>query len=244
VRNIKLIIEYDGTNYHGWQRQKNALTVQGVIEDAIFSLTKEKVSLIGASRTDEGVHALGQVANFYTNSKIPPEMFSYALNSVLPDDIVIKESSEVDYNFHSRYLAKGKKYRYIIYNHKHPSALLKNYSMHVPYELNFEEMAKASQFFKGKYDFTSFKASGSSAKTSIRTIWETSLVKKDNLIIFEICGDGFLYNMVRIIAGTLIDVGLGKITSEDIISIIEAKDRNKAGKTAPPQGLYLVEIYY
>lgn len=244
LRNIKLTIEYDGTNYHGWQSQKNAVAVQDVIENAIAKLTGKECNLIGSSRTDEGVHAIGQVANFLTDSRIPADKFSFALNSILPDDIVIKDSREVSLDFHSRYSAKGKKYRYLIYNSRQPSALLKNRAMHVSQELDFEAMARAAEYFKGKHDFTSFRASGSSVKTSERTIWDASFSKNGEIISFEISGDGFLYNMVRIIVGTLVYVGIGKISASDIPSIMEAKDRAMAGKTAPPQGLYLVEVYY
>jgi len=244
MHNVKLIIEYDGTNYHGWQSQINARTVQDVVQEAIRKLTGEQCNLIGSSRTDVGVHALGQVANFYTSSTIPPERFSYALNSILPDDIVIKQSEEVDTDFHSRYCAKGKKYRYLIYNCPQPSALMRNRAYHVPYELDLQLMHQAAVHFLGKHDFSSFRASGSSVKTSERTIFHVSLKKDENLISFEIAGDGFLYNMVRIIAGTLVDVGRGRIAPHDIPSIINSRNRDKAGKTAPPQGLYLVEVYY
>jgi tRNA pseudouridine38-40 synthase len=244
MRNVKLIIEYDGTNYHGWQSQINALTVQDVIQEAIKKLTGEQCSLIGSSRTDVGVHAMGQVANFHNTSTIPPERFSYALNSVLPDDIVIRKSEEVDTNFHSRYCAKGKKYRYLIYNCTQPSALMRNRAYHVPCKLDLQLMQQAALHFLGKHDFSSFRASGSSVKTSERTIHHVSVKKDENLISFEISGDGFLYNMVRIIAGTLVEVGRGRIAPDDIPSIICSRNRSKAGKTAPPQGLYLVEVYY
>lgn len=255
MRNIKLTIEYDGTNYHGWQIQENAITVQGVLKKAIEKLTGEECNLIGTSRTDVGVHALGQVANFMTSSKIPPDKFSYALNSMLPEDIVVRESREVPPDFHSRFSAKGKKYKYLIYNSQKPSALLRNRAAHVYLPLNIEAMKKASFYFLGRHDFSAFRASGSDAKTSERTITEVSLrtcsdcllgqaVDGPSLIEFEISGDGFLYNMVRIIAGTLIYVGNGKINADDIPAIIESRDRTKAGKTAPAHGLYLAEIYF
>jgi len=244
MRNIKFTIEYDGTNYHGWQSQINAVAVQDVITDAIKKLTGEDCNLIGAGRTDVGVHALGQVANFVTESRIPAERFSYALNSILPEDIVIKKSEEANPDFHSRYSAKGKKYRYLIYNSIHPSALLRNRVYHVSFNLDFDSMQKASDFFLGMHDFSAFKASGSSVKTSERTITGVHLAKSEDIITFEIEGDGFLYNMVRIIAGTLVEVGAGKIQPEAIPEIIKSRDRNKAGKTAPAHGLYLIEVYY
>ncbi len=244
MRNIKLVIEYDGTSYHGWQSQNNALAVQDVIEKAIMTLTGEKCKLIGSGRTDAGVHAIGQVANFITNSKIPPEKFSYALNNILPDDIVIKSSEQVPGSFHARYSAIGKKYRYVIYNSRQRSALLRNRAYFVPYDLDIPSMEKAMKYFVGTHDFAAFKAADSTEKSSIRTITDTWLKKEGEIVTFEIAGDGFLYNMVRIIAGTLVEVGMGKIAADDIPHIIESRDRRKAGRTAPPHGLYLVEVYY
>lgn len=244
MKNIKLIIEYDGSNYHGWQSQINASAVQDIIRKAIMRLTGEECTLIGSGRTDAGVHAYGQVANFHTDSSIPSEKFSYALNSLLPKDIVIRGSSEVNDDFHSRFSAKGKKYRYVIYNSEFPSALLRNRAFHVTNFLDFDEMYKAVCFFKGTHDFSAFKASGSSVKTPIRTITDITLERRDSTIVFEIAGSGFLYNMVRIIVGTLLEVGTGKIKSDSIPEIINSRDRNKAGKTAPPQGLFLIEVYY
>ncbi|WP_265446594.1 tRNA pseudouridine(38-40) synthase TruA [Acetivibrio straminisolvens] len=244
MRNVKLIIEYDGTNYHGWQKQKNAKTVQDTIESAIKGLTGEKAELTGASRTDFGVHALGQVANFKTDSNIPGDRFSYALNRILPDDIVIIESQEVSPDFHARFKSKGKKYRYLIYNSRFPSAILRNRAFHVSYKLDFESMKKAASYFLGTHDFSSFRASGSSVKTSVRTMTDVLLERDDKIIKFEISGDGFLYNMVRIMVGTLVDVGMGRINDDDIPKIIESKNRKSAGRTAPAEGLYLVEVYY
>lgn len=244
MRNIKLIIEYDGTGYHGWQSQTNAVTVQDIIEKAIIKLTGEECGLIGSGRTDAGVHAIGQAANFSTNSNIPPSKFSYALNNILPDDIVIKSSGEVSPDFHARYSAKGKKYRYIIYNSGQRSALLRNRAYFVPCPLNFDSMESAAACFMGTHDFAAFRASDNSVKSSIRTISGIRIDKRDDTITFEIAGNGFLYNMVRIIAGTLVEVGMGRIPADAIPSIIESLDRRKAGRTAPPQGLYLLEVYY
>lgn len=244
MKNIKLTIEYDGTNYHGWQVQPNAITVQQIVKEAIEKLTKEDINLIGASRTDEGVHAYGQVANFSTNSTILPEKFSYAINSFLPEDIVIVKSELVDEDFHSRYDTKGKKYRYIIYNREMKSALLNNRAYHVRKKIDVNIMKEAAKFLVGKHDFSSFKSSGGSAKTSVRTIHDIVIEEKDDMITIEVSGDGFLYNMVRIIAGTLVEFGVEKRNPSDMLDILESKDRRKAGKTAPSQGLYLVEIYY
>lgn len=244
MRNIKLTIEYDGTNYHGWQSQINAKSIQDEITLAINKLTGEDCKLIGASRTDLGVHAFGQIANFMTASTIPTEKFAFALNTILARDISVKMSEEVSLDFHSRYSSIGKKYKYIIYNSRQPSALMRNRAWHIHQKLDMSDMLNASKFFIGTHDFSAFKAAGSSTKSSVRTISDISLVSNDELIQIEVIGDGFLYNMVRIIAGTLVYVGLQKIDYNDITSIIESKDRKKSGKTAPAQGLYLVEVYY
>ncbi|HHW48532.1 MAG TPA: tRNA pseudouridine(38-40) synthase TruA [Clostridiaceae bacterium] len=257
MRNIKLTIEYDGTNYSGWQSQKNAVAVQNEIQKAINKLTGENCLLIGAGRTDAGVHALGQVANFRTSSKIPADKFSYALNSLLPDDIVIKKSEEVSLDFHAQYSAKGKKYMYLIYNSNRPSALLRERAYFVPQKLDVDAMKKAAECFLGTHDFSAFRATGGSAKTSVRTITNVSLDvchnmldacnnlgSCNNLIKFEIEGNGFLYNMVRIIAGTLVEIGIGKLPWDSVPGIIESRDRKRAGRTAPPHGLYLVEVRY
>ncbi len=244
MKNIKLTIEYDGTHYHGWQSQDNALTVQDVVTEAINSLTGEDCELIGCSRTDTGVHALGHVANFVTNSRIPPDRFAYALNAQLPEDVVIRKSEEVSLDFHSRFQAKGKKYRYLIYNSLYPSALMRHRAYHVLNPLDIELMEKAARQILGTHDFSAFRASGSDTKTSVRTITGVWLKKEREVIEFEIEGDGFLYNMVRIIAGTLVEVGYGRIPADSISDIILSKDRRRAGRTAPAHGLYLVEVYY
>ncbi len=242
--NIKLVIQYDGTNYCGWQKQKNGISIQEEIEKAIFIVTGEKVNLIGAGRTDKGVHAQGQVANFLTSSSIPADKFKYALNSKLPEDIKVIESELVDDSFHSRYDALGKKYTYIIYNRRILNPLYRNYSYHVPYKLNFHYMEEAAKYFLGTHDFSAFMASNSSVKSTIRTIYNIDLKKDKDLICISIKGNGFLYNMVRIIVGTLVEVGSGKLNPNSIPNIIESKDRKKAGHTAPAKGLYLDEVYY
>ncbi|MDD4496453.1 MAG: tRNA pseudouridine(38-40) synthase TruA [Eubacteriales bacterium] len=245
MRNIKLTIEFDGTCYHGWQQQDNAISVQEVITKAIAKLTGEKCNLIGCGRTDAGVHALGFVANFHTESGIPPDKFSYALNSLLPDDISVLKSEESANDFHARFSATGKKYRYLIHNSKIKSAILRNRAYNVPTSyLDIEKVREAAQHFIGTHDFKGFMAAGSSLENTVRTIYSVSLEKKDDLITFEISGSGFLYNMVRIIAGTLIAVGEGKIQADEIPDIIGSLDRNRAGKTVPAHGLYLVEVYY
>ena len=244
MRNIKLIIEYDGKKFGGWQKQPNKLNIQGEIEKAIGEITGEEIELNASGRTDAGVHSLGQTANFRTNSKIDIEKFPVAINSKLKQSIRIIKAEEVEENFHSRYSCKGKKYRYIINNSKYGSAIYRDLEYHMPIKLDVEAMQKAIKYFEGEHDFKGFKASGTSSKSSVRTIYSAKILQEGDRIIIELEGNGFLYNMVRIIAGTIVDVGLGKIRPEEIPEIINSKDRNRAGKTLPPQGLYLVEVYY
>lgn len=244
MRNIKLTIEYDGKKFGGWQKQPNKLNIQGEIEKAIGEITGEKIELNASGRTDARVHSLGQVANFKTNSKIEIEKFPIAINSKLKQSIRIIKAEEVEEGFHARYSCKGKKYRYIINNSKYGSAIYRDLEYHMPMNLNIEAMQKGIKYFEGEHDFKGFKASGTSSKSSVRTIYKAKVIKEGDRIIIELEGNGFLYNMVRIISGTIVDIGLGKIKPEEIPEIIESKDRNRAGKTLPPQGLYLVEVYY
>lgn len=245
MRNIKLVIEYDGKDFNGWQKQPNKLNIQGEIERAIMDITKEEVIELNASgRTDAGVHALGQVANFKTNSTMPVEKFPIAINNKVKKSIVIKSAEEVPERFHSRYNCKQKTYRYVINNSEYGSAIYRNQECHIPQKLNVEEMKKAVKFFEGEHDFKGFKASGTSSKNSVRKIFKTNIKIDGDRIFIELTGSGFLYNMVRIISGTLVDVGLGKTKSDDIPDIILSGDRKRAGKTLPPQGLYLVKVEY
>ena len=244
MRNIKLTIEYDGKDFNGWQKQPNKLNIQGTIEQAIKCVTGEDVELNASGRTDAGVHALGQVANFKTNSKIPIEKFAIAINSRLKKSIVIKKAEEVDERFHSRLNCKKKTYRYIINNSEEGSAIYRNLETHIPQRLDVSKMEQAIKYFEGEHDFRAFKASGTSSKSSVRTIYEAKLYKIDEKIFIELTGNGFLYNMVRIIVGTLVDVGLGKISPEDIPQIIDEGKRENAGKTLPPNGLYLLNVMY
>ena len=244
MRNIKLTIEYDGKSYNGWQKQPDRPNIQGEIENAIFNITKEKSELIGSGRTDAGVHSLGQVANFKTNSNIPIEKLAIALNSQLKNSIVIKDAVEVDERFHSRYNAKQKTYRYIINNSKYGTAVYRNLEYCFPIKLDVEKMQKAAKYFEGEHDCKAFKSSGTSSKNSVRTIYKAEVRQEGERVIIELTGNGFLYNMVRIISGTLLDVGLSRINVEDIPKIIEEKDRSKAGKTLPAHGLYLVKVMY
>lgn len=244
MRNIKLILQYDGTNYCGWQRQKNAKTVQQTLEDAIYSIVKEDIKVIGCSRTDSGVHAKQYVANFFTNTNIPDDKLKFAINTKLPEDIVVLNSEEVSLDFHSRYNCKGKTYVYTVLNRDVPEALYRDYMYHFPRKLNVENMAKATKYIIGKHDFKAFKSQGSSVKTSIRTITDFHITKDNEIIKFSITGDGFLYNMVRIIVGTFLDVGVGKIRPEYIKYILEMKDRLNAGKVVPAKGLCLEKVFY
>ena len=232
-------------NLIGWQKQPDKLNIQGNIEKAIEEITGEKVDLMASGRTDRGVHAIGQVANFKTNSQIPIEKFAIAINSKLKKSIVIKSAEEVEEKFHSRLSCKRKTYRYVINNSKVNSAIYRNLETHIPMKLDIGKMKKAIEYFKGEYDFSAFKASGTSSKNSVRTIYEAKIIQKeDGRIWIELTGNGFLYNMVRIISGTLVEVGLGKLEPDSITKIIKSKDRSNAGKPLPPQGLYLLKVEY
>ena len=244
MRNIKITIEYDGKDFNGWQKQPNKLNIQGEIERAIEEITGEKVELIASGRTDAGVHAIGQVANFKIEKDIPIEKIPYALNSKLKKSIRIKEAEEVPEKFHSRYTCKKKTYRYVINNSVQGTAIYRNLQYHFPEKLDQNKMNEAAGYLIGEHDFKSFKASGTSSKSSVRTIFDAKVTREGELVIIELTGNGFLYNMVRIIAGTLIDVGINKINPKDVKNILEAKDRLKAGKTLPPNGLYLVNVEY
>lgn len=245
MKNIKLTIEYDGTNYLGWQKQKSSKnTIQETIEIAISKIVKKEVAITGSSRTDSGVHAKGMVANFYTDSNVPPERFREAINTKLPDDIAIIKSEEVSEEFHSRYDSKGKTYCYTIINRDEKVALYKNFSYHVKEKLDIDEMKKACQYFIGKHDFKAFKTNGSSVKTSIRTIKDLHIENEGNIIKVFVTADGFLYNMVRIIVGTLILVGSNKIKEDFVKNIIESGVRQNAGKCAPANGLCLEKVFY
>ncbi len=245
MRNIKLTIEYDGKDFNGWQKQPDKLNIQGTIEKAIEQITGEVVDLNASGRTDRGVHALGQVANFKTNSNLPIEKFPIALNSNLKKSIRIKQAEEVEENFHSRLSCKRKTYRYVINNSQYGTAIYRNLETHIPMKLDIEKMQEAVKYFVGEHDFKAFKASGTSSKSSVRTIYDAKVIQMpDDKIWIELTGSGFLYNMVRIISGTLVEVGMGKIEPKEIENIIKSQKRENAGKTLPPQGLYLVNVEY
>jgi len=244
VRNIKLKISYDGTQYHGWQTQLNKATIQETIEQAICVVMKQNVNLTGSGRTDSGVHALGQVANFTADTNIPEEKIKIALNSNLPNDIRIIESADVNLDFNSRFDAHDKTYMYQIYNYNVWSPFYSRYSCFVPATLDFDKMAEAAKYLVGTHDFKGFMAAGSDVKTSVRTVYEAELIKENQLIRFYIKGSGFLYNMVRIIAGSLIDIGKGTKSINCIEEAIINKDRTILGQTAPAQGLFLMDVNY
>jgi tRNA pseudouridine38-40 synthase len=244
MKNIALVIEYDGTNYFGFQKQKNLQTIQGILEEKLYILTKEKIKIFGAGRTDAKVHALGQVVNFKSNIKIPIKKIPYALNSILPNDIVVKNSRIVKENFHARYSAKSKVYHYLILNRKFPSPFFKNYAYFIQDEIDLRLMNEAINYFIGVHDFASFRNLGTKTKTTVCKIINTNINKKNELIKIEFEADRFLYGMVRIMVSALIDVGKKKVKPKYVKKIIELKNRNKAPSTAPPQGLYLVKVNY
>ena len=241
---IFIKIEYDGTNYCGWQIQPNAISVQQKIEQAILHLTGESVLVTGSGRTDSGVHALGQIAHFDTDSNIPPSKFSSALNQFLPDDIKVVESWQVDDNMHARFSAKRKTYRYKIYISKQPRPLMDRYATRVEFNLDEQAMKAACKQFIGRHDFSCFLASGSEVKDTVREIYFADVQQNGQEIIFTVSGNGFLYNMVRIMMGTLVKVGAGKLSVSELGEILLSGDRKKAGITMPPQGLTLVSVDY
>lgn len=245
MRNIKLTIEYDGKDFNGWQKQPNKLNIQGTIEEAIKRITGEEIDLMASGRTDAGVHAFGQVANFKTNSNIPIEKIPIAINTNLKKSIRIVDAQEVDERFHSRLSCKRKTYRYVINCGKYESAIYRNLETYVPFKLDVKKMQEAAKYFEGEHDFKAFKASGTSSKSTVRTIYKANVIlQKNDRIFIELTGNGFLYNMVRIIAGTLVEVGEGKIEPDRIPEIIDSKNRENGGKTLPAKGLFLLNVEY
>ena len=244
MRNIKLTIEYDGTNFSGWQVQKDKRTIEQEIETALAKILKEEVKVIGSGRTDAGVHAMGQVANFTTDKSMKPEELLYALNTLLPFDIVVINVEDVEEDFNARITSKAKHYRYVINNSKFPSALNANREYHFKYFLDVESMQLAANDLKGKHDFKAFMSSGSTVKDTVREIYDISVNRLGSRVVIDVIGNGFLYNMVRIIVGTLLDVGSGRSDICVIKNMIEIGDRNLGGRTVGPEGLYLVEVRY
>ena len=245
MRNIKLLIEYDGTNYLGWQVQAKGLTIQGMIEEKLKLLTGENIRLIGSGRTDSGAHALEQVAHFKVQNRMDAGTIQKALNSLLPPDIVIKKVEEVEENFHARRQARSKVYEYRILNKPIRSVFHRGYAWHIPQKLDWEEVKKATQKLVGEHDFSSFRSTGTPTKTAVRKVFGAEWKKgRDGLIRFEIEATGFLKQMVRAIVGTLVEIGKGKISPEEFQKILESKDRKNAGPTAPAHGLFLKEVKY
>lgn len=244
MRNIKLTIEYDGTNYLGWQRQPQGVTVQQVLEEALLQITGEKVTISGSGRTDSGVHALGQVANFKTESRLTLDQFQKALNSTLPDDISINSVEEAGIDFHAQYDAKSKIYVYKILNRSYRSALNRQRAWLLPYSLNIESMKEAASFLIGEHDFRAFALAGG-VKTTVRRVLNVNLADTGgNIIQLEIEATGFLKGMVRLITGTLVQVGKGKITPEDFRQILASGEKTKFVFSAPPWGLFLKGVRY
>ncbi len=246
MKNIKLVARYDGTRYSGWQRQEDSdKTIQGKLEQVLRRMTGEETEVTGSGRTDAGVHALHQVANFKTaDTRSPEEMKAY-INCYLPEDIAITEAVEVPLRFHSRLNAISKTYMYRIWNAPYHDPFLRKYSLHIPQpRLKVKAMRRAVEYLIGEHDFTSFKTSVSKNKSAVRTIYDIRFEKNDDTLEIYIRGDGFLYNMIRIITGTLLEVGMGKLAHEDIAGILDSLDRSKAGPTVPPHGLFLIDVKY
>jgi len=244
-QNYKLTIEYDGTNYHGWQRQTRDRTIQGAIESALKAMTKEDVVLTGSGRTDAGVHALGQVANFRCAVNLAPQAFQAGLNSLLDNDIVICACELADKSFHARYDAQAKTYRYIILNRPLHQAMGRQYAWHIRKPLNLEAMRHAGIYIMGSHDFKAFEGTGSPRSHTIRNVTRIEWLRKEaDFLWFEIEADGFLRYMVRNLVGTFVDVGLGKKSVDDFLTILQSRDRSQASATAPPQGLCLLAVKY
>lgn len=244
MKRVKLVVAYDGTNYHGWQVQDNGITIEEVLNRTISELVQEDIKVIGASRTDAGVHACGNVAVFDTESRIPGDKFSLALNQRLPEDIRIQESCEVDADFHPRYADTVKTYEYNILNRRFELPSKRLYAAFCYYPMDIERMNQAAAYLVGEHDFKSFCSAGAQVQTTVRMIYAVNVTKEDDMVHIRITGNGFLYNMVRIIAGTLMQVGTGLMEPEQVKEILEARDRSKAGPTAVAKGLTLVEIRY
>ena len=245
MKRVKLTVAYDGTNYCGWQVQPNGITVEEVLNRELSRLLKEEITVTGASRTDSGVHSLGNVAVFDTDTRMPAEKISYAINQRLPEDIVVQDSCEVPENFHPRFAASQKTYEYKILNRKFPMPTLRRDTLFYCHPLDEGRMRQGAQFLVGTHDFTSFSSVKAQTNTFVRTVYELTVERtEDDIIHIRITGNGFLYNMVRIIAGTLLLVGAGKLEPEDVGRILAAKDRGAAGPTAPAHGLTMIGITY
>lgn len=244
TRNIKLFLSYDGTLYHGWQMQENAITIQQRLCEAVERILGHTPVIYGCSRTDKGVHANIFCCNFKTEKETPCQKIAYGLNAVLPQDIRVLYCCDESESFNARFDSKGKEYIYKIWNSNVANPFMINYALHYPYLLDAEKLNEQAKDFIGTHDFAAFCAAGSCVKDTIRTIYDCSVTREGDLIIISVKGDGFLYNMVRIMVGTLIYIGCGKIPEGSIPDIIKSKDRKRAGITAKAHGLYLNEVYY
>ena len=244
MRNIKLIVQFDGTNYHGFQSQRNAVAVQDILEEAIGSLTGCRPRVSGCGRTDAGVHAKAFVLNFFSETAIPAEKLPYALNTRLPQDIICFRAEDVPPDFDAKASAKKKCYTYYIQNSPFSDVFRQGYAWHYQYPLKLSAMQEAAAAFLGTHDFIGFAAAGFTVKTTVRTIYSLDVQKSGDVISIHVTGNGFLYNMVRIIAGTLVFAGAGKLNPADMPDIIRSGDRTRAGITAPACGLFLSEVYY
>ncbi len=246
ARKIKLVIAYDGTRYHGWQFQKNDLSIQAVLEEKIHIMTRERVKVISSGRTDAGVHALGQVCHFETRTLIRPEEIQKGLNSLLPDDILVRRAETGPPDFHARYSARSKVYEYRILNRPEPDVFLRNYVWHVSHPLDLKLLGQCLSLIKGEHDFTSFRSTGSNNQNPVRRIFRAELLRgpEDGLIRLVLEANGFLRHMVRSMTGTLVDAGMGKTSVDGFLDILRAKDRQRAGIKAPARGLFLVRVVY
>lgn len=244
MKRILIVIEYDGTNYCGWQKQPNVKTIQGEIEDAIFRAIGENTEVYGSGRTDAGVHAIHQTAHFDLLAPVPTFKIKDILNNVLPGDIVIKSAEEVDEEFHARFSIKKKCYLYKIFNSEEKNAFLSNRMAWIKKQLDLNKMEEASRLLIGEHDFKGYCSANTCATSFVRTIFDINIERKNDFIYVEVCGNGFLYNMVRIIVGTLVDYALGKITFKDIQDALENGNRAKSGQTMPACGLYLKDTIY
>lgn len=244
MKRIKLVVAYDGTNYCGWQIQPNGITIEGVLNEALTKLLGEEIRVTGASRTDSGVHSLGNVAVFDTNTRIPPEKISYALNQRLPEDIVVQSSCEVASDWHPRHCDSRKTYEYRILNRKFPMPTRRLDTYFTYYPLDEAKMREAAARLEGTHDFKSFCTVNAQVEDTVRTVYSCTVTRQEDIITIRVTGSGFLYNMVRIIAGTLLQAGMGRIEPEQMDQILEAKDREAAGPTAPAHGLTMIGIEY
>ncbi len=244
MKNIKIILEYDGTGFSGWQFQPDRRTLQGEFEAAVKKISGEDLRVTASGRTDAGVHALGQAVNFKTGSEMDAAAWQGALNHFLPPEMRALEAAEVPRDFNARYDAKGKQYGYIILNRRVPSPLKRNYSWHVPAPLDISAMKNGAMHLIGEHDFTSFRAVNSDIVNPVRTLRTLEIMPDGNRIFFSLEADGFLRHMVRTVVGTLVEVGKGRFAPDDVKDMLEAKDRSKAGPTAPGQGLYMVSVQY